>query len=256
MAKQNIEDIKPRLTGDKVATSCPEFWFPGPWIGGISLIIAPLILLTGILLRIEFHFFFPQQLQAFQNHPALIVSSYSCFVAGNILLWPAIISLSRLIGRKRPIWALWGGALVILGLFARTFNVGVDHLAFQLVRVQDLKLATKAIADSYGAFHITTALNGAILFGWIILAIGAYLTKTLPLFRAVALACMSALMMGVLKGSSLVSVIAVSGLCIAFIPLGINIIKGIEYTGNRTVIFWVLIVACVTGFLYFLGQQG
>jgi hypothetical protein len=48
-----------------------------------------------------------------------MVASYSCFVAGNILLCPGIITLSKLIGRKRPVWALWGGVLVILGLFAR-----------------------------------------------------------------------------------------------------------------------------------------
>ncbi|WP_230474397.1 hypothetical protein [Calidifontibacillus erzurumensis] len=34
------------------------FWFPGRWIGGLSLIIGPLLLLAAALLRIQFHFFF------------------------------------------------------------------------------------------------------------------------------------------------------------------------------------------------------
>ena len=255
MDSQKIKDVYP-ASRECNPQSGSWFWFPGPWVGGISLIVAPVVLLAAILLRIKFHFFFPQQLQAFLDHPRLMVASYSCFVAGNILLWPGIITLSRLIGRQRPVWALWGGVLVILGLFARTFNVGVDHLAFQLVRVQDLKLATKAVADSYGAFHITAALNGAILFGWIILAIGAYLSRTLSVFRAVALACMSALMMGVLKGSSPVSVIAVSGLCIALVPLGVRVLKEARYPDRRTVFLWMIIVLAAAGFLYFLGQQG
>ena len=113
----------------------------------------------------------------------------------------------------------------------------MDHLAFQLVRVQDLKLATKAVADFYSAFHITAALNGAILFGWVILTIGAYLSGTLSVFRAVVLACMATLMMGVLKGSSPVSIITVSGLCIALVPLGVRVLKEARHPDRRTVVY-------------------
>jgi hypothetical protein len=58
---------------------------------------------------------------------------------------------------------------------------------------------------SYGAFHAVSGLSGAIVFGWIILAIGAYLSGTLGRIRSIALALMSALMIGVLKGSSVTS---------------------------------------------------
>jgi hypothetical protein len=44
---------------------------------------------------------------------------------------------------RSPQLAFWGGLLVILGLFARTFHAGIDHLAYQIVNVQSLKLATK-----------------------------------------------------------------------------------------------------------------
>src|SRR5262249_40724744 len=133
-----------------------DFWFPGRWIGGVTMILGPILLLVGALLRIQFHFFFPQQLAAFAEHPILIVSSYNAFLAGNILLCPAIATLARLIGATRPGLALWGGTFVIFGLFARTFHAGIDHLAFQMVRVQSLEHATKAVADSYGAFHIVS----------------------------------------------------------------------------------------------------
>src|SRR5262249_44906794 len=58
-------------------------WFPGRWVSGVSMVLAPLLLLTGIVLRLQFHFFFPQQLTAFNEHPALITASYNLFLAGN-----------------------------------------------------------------------------------------------------------------------------------------------------------------------------
>ena len=233
-----------------------EFWFPGRWIGGMSMIVAPIVLLTGVLLRIQFYFFFPQQLSAFKDHPILMEASYNFFVAGNILMWPAIITLAREIGKKRNQLALWGGTFAILGLYARTFHGGVDHLAFQLVRVQGLNVATKAIADSYGGFNIIATLNGAILLGWIILAIGAYLSGTLGLLRSIALGLMSALMIGVLKGSSLVSVVAITGLCIALVPLGIKVLNDGLPPSYKAVASWLLIIIAVVAILYFLGQAG
>lgn len=231
-------------------------WFPGRWIGGVSLILAPLILLSGVLLRIRFHFFFPEQLSAFRDHPALMTASYSCFVAGNILLWPAIITLAGRIGRKKRQLALWGGTLVIFGLFARTFHGGVDHLAFQLVRVQGLETATSTVADAYGAFSIVATLNGAIMAGWILLALGAYLSGTFGWLRAVALGLMSLLMLGVLKGSSWVSVIATAGLCAAFVPFGVSVLKSGPKPGVKAIARWVLIVLAVIVLLYFFGQAG
>jgi hypothetical protein len=254
----NKETIHKILFSPRTANSSlqEEFWFPGRWVGGFSLLVAPLLLLSGVLLRIQYHFFFPQQLAAFVDHPSQMVSSYSLFLAGNILLWPAIVTLAHLIGATRPNWASWGGSMVIFGLFARTFHAGVDHLAFQLVRVLNLELATKTVASSYGAFHIVTTFNGLILFGWIILAIGAYLSGTLGLLRAIALGLMAALMMGVLKGSSVVSVVATTGLCVALVPLGIQVLRQPPRPGIWAMLTRFILLAMLVILLYFFGQAG
>jgi len=233
-----------------------DFWFPGRWVGGISMILAPILFLIGLLLRMQYHFFFPQQLQAFRDHSTLITTSYNFFIVGNILLCPAIITLVRIIGKKRSQLALWGGMFVILGLFARTFQGGVNHLAFQLVNIQGLELATKTIADSYGAFNIISTLNGTIMFGWLILAIGTYLSGTLGLFRSIALGLMAALMSGVLKGTSFFSIIAATGLCIALVPLGFEMLKDGPKPGFKAVVSWALIIIALITLLYFLGQAG
>ncbi|MFB5196718.1 hypothetical protein ACE198_17570 [Neobacillus sp. KR4-4] len=50
-----------------------NFWFPGRWIGGLSLIIGRLLLLAAALLRIQFHFFYDAQLAAYADHPVLFL---------------------------------------------------------------------------------------------------------------------------------------------------------------------------------------
>ena len=94
----------------------------------------------------------------------------------------------------------------MLGLFARTFHAGVDHLAFQLVAPLGLQPATAVIGKTYGAAHVVAALTLAIMFGWPVLAAGAWRAGVLPGWRALALASMAGLMLGVLKGSSWTSV--------------------------------------------------
>lgn len=247
------------MTAPELTVKCSQLekdWFPGRWVGGVSMVLAPVLLLAGILLRIPFHFFFPQQLAAFREHPTLISASYNLFLAGVIALWPAILTITKLIGVTKPGWALWGGAFVIFGLFARTFHAGADYLAFQIVRLEGVPAASKTVAGSYGAFHVVSVLNGLVLLGWIILALGAYLSGTLGLVRAIALGLMAALMMGVLKGSSATSVAAAAGLCMALVPLGIAVLRMPPTPPLRTVLRWASAMTGLFAAFFFLGQLG
>jgi hypothetical protein len=55
LAKNNPSQIAGReQTGE-------GFWLPGRWVGGITMILGPILLFAGTLLRIQFHFFFPQK---------------------------------------------------------------------------------------------------------------------------------------------------------------------------------------------------
>ncbi|MFD1547187.1 hypothetical protein [Nonomuraea guangzhouensis] len=197
--------------------------FPGRWPEGVSLVIAPVLMLAGVLLRLPYDAFFPRQLAAFAGDPALMTASYSCFAAGNVLLWPGVLGLVRRSPGSR--WVLWGGVMVMLGLFERAFHAGVSHLAFQLVSVQGLPAAERAVADSYGAFHVFASLSVALFFGWIVLAVGLWRAGTLDLVRAVALGLMSALPIGVLKGTGVMSIVATAGLCVALVPFGVKVLR-------------------------------
>lgn len=224
---------------------------PGRWVEGVGLLLGPLFLLAGVLTRVDVGGdFFPYQLAAYAREPERMVVSYSLFAVGVVLLWPAATAVARLCG---PGWGRWGLTLVVLGLFGRAFHLGVSHLAFQLVDVLGLARATKVVESTYGAFHVFKAVNVAIMGGWLVLAIGAFRAKALPIWRCVALALGLALPLGVLKGSSdPISFVAVAGLIVAMAPLGIRVLR--EGPAPR---WWAvgLVVAFIPA-AFWLGLQG
>jgi hypothetical protein len=178
-----------------------------------------------VLLRVDFDDFFPGQLAAFAAHPGRMTASYSAFAAGNVLLWPAVIALVRRAWASQPRWALWGGVMVMLGLFARAFHTGINHLIFQIAGAQGVGAGRKAVDGYYGAFHVLQPLSIAIFFGWVVLAVGVWRAGVLGIVRSLALASMSALPIGVLKGTGPMSIVATLGLCVALVPLGTRILK-------------------------------
>ncbi|MFI6813331.1 hypothetical protein ACIBG7_13015 [Nonomuraea sp. NPDC050328] len=198
---------------------------PGRWIEGTGLIAGPLLVATGVLLKLGHDAFFPAQLAAFADNPTQMTAAYSCLAAGIVLLCPAALAVARRIGRTHPRWAQWGLALTLAGLFARAFHAGVSHLAFQLVTVQGTSTAQQAVSAQYGSFHIFQTINLATMAGWIVLAAGAWRSGALSRVASVGLALMAAMPVGVLKGTGVMSIVAAAGLCVALIPLGVKILS-------------------------------
>ncbi|MEU0832356.1 hypothetical protein [Streptomyces sp. NPDC005969] len=230
--------------------------FPGRWVGGAAMVLAPLLMLTGALLRARFHFFYPDQLAAYAQHPTLMAAAYSLFAAGSVLLWPAVAVVATRIGARSAGWGLWGGLLVISGLFARAFHAGVDHLAFQLVRSQGVESAGQAVSAGYGAFHVFSALNLAIVAGWVVLALGAWRTRVLGPVRAVALGLAAALPLGVLKGTTPLSLVALAGLCGGLVPLGCALLRQGPRPSRAAVLRWVSLSLVTLGLMVLFGQAG
>ncbi|QFG23816.1 hypothetical protein [Actinomadura sp. WMMB 499] len=210
-----------------------------------SLIAGPVLLLTGVLLRARFPFFFPDQLAAYDGHPILVTASYSAFAAGTVVLCPAVLHLA---GLNRT--AALGGSLTIVGLFARTFHAGIDHLAFQLVDVQGRAAATAAVRDSYTGFHIFHYASFAIMLGWPLLALGAHRAGVLGAPRALALALAAALPLGVLKGTTPLSVAATTGLAAALVPLGVRTLLDAPRPSSRSLARAAALTAVLAGLAY------
>ncbi|MER6911293.1 hypothetical protein ABT354_06435 [Streptomyces sp. NPDC000594] len=233
-----------------------EVPFPGRWVGGVSLVVAPVLLGVGVLLRLPYPFFFPGQLAARVEHPGPIAVSYGAFAAGTVLLWPALAVLAARIGRRSPGAALWGGVLAVLGLFARTFHAGVDHLAFQFADRQGAEVAARFVGETYGAFHVFGVLNLAIMGGWPLLAVGAWRAGVLGPVRALALAATAVLPLGVLKGTTPLSVVAVAGLCLALVPLGVTVLRDGPAPGRATVLRWALVITASLVLMTLMGRAG
>jgi len=218
--------------------------------------LAPLLMLAGALLRVPVHFFYPDQLAAYGTSPLLMSAAYGLFAAGNVLLWPAVVVLAARIGARLPGWGLWGGVLAVSGLFARAFHAGVDHLAFQLVRAEGVDAATSVVSAGYGAFHVFSALNLAIVAGWVVLAVGAWRAGVLGPARAVALGLAAALPLGVLKGTTPMSLVALAGLSLALVPLGLSLLREPPRPGRAVTLRWIVTTALVLVLLVLLGQAG
>ncbi|NUT53159.1 MAG: hypothetical protein HOV94_38620 [Saccharothrix sp.] len=196
--------------------------FPGRWPAAAALVLGPVLLLVGTLLRWPVHYFYPQQLAAVAERPALMTSAHTAVIAGTVLLAPAVLALANRIGRTRPVLAAWAAALVLVGLFERTFHAGVDQAAHGLVRREGAAFATDLVSRSYQDVHLFSFLSFTILAGWLVLAFAAWRSGVLGPVRSAALALMCLLPLGVLKGTEVASVVAVAGLCAALIPEGVR----------------------------------
>ncbi|GII77944.1 hypothetical protein Sru01_29260 [Sphaerisporangium rufum] len=250
-----------RRAANAAAVRDHPYPFPGRWVGGVSLIAGPLLIMTGTILRSQFYFFVPYQLAAYSRHPALITAAYTCFAAGFVLLWPAVLTLAQRITATSPLWGLWGGCLVMVGLFTRVFQFGTDHLAFHLTDSLGLPAMLHGIDAYYTAWrdtlwHPFKTMSAPAFFGWVVLAIGAYRSGALGLGRAIALGLMSALALGTLKGTEIPqSFIAVGGLCVAFIPMGISLLRSGPPPTRRAMV-WIVILILVHILMTAFGPRG
>lgn len=146
---------------------------------------------------------------------------------------------------------------MIFGLFARAFHYGVNTFAFALVDSAGLDAATQAVSTYYTYPEwVASSLTMAVMLGWITLAIGCFLSRTLRLLPAIALALMSGLMIGVLKGSTWASAVQVGGLTVAFLPLGVTFLRGVSRPSKRAVLWTTPLVLLFTVGSIVLGQMG
>jgi hypothetical protein len=67
---------------------------------------------------------------------------------------------------------------------------------------------------------------------------------------------MSALMMGVLKGSSITSAVAASGLCVALVPLGFALLRTPPAPSRGKLLLGFAVGLALVAALFYFGQLG
>ncbi|HLU21009.1 MAG TPA: hypothetical protein VKZ77_00835 [Bacillaceae bacterium] len=98
-------------------------------------------------------------------------------------------------------------------------------------------------------------LNFSILCGWIVLALGAYLSRVFGRFRAVALGIMFAVALGILKGTNMTTIISLTGLSIALIPLGLQVVRSGDKPKLKTVFLYIILILLVLGSWLFMSNM-
>lgn len=212
-----------RRSSTEPAVTLPSL--PGTWISAASLIISPVLFLLGEVLRIGAAYPFSDQLSFYADHKGLMSISYGISALSLMLMWPGVLAVAHLIGRARPAWSVAGGTLAITGLLVNTFHEGMNLMAFRMVEELGTDTATGAVAGSYADPYLIYPLVFTDNLGWIVLAVGAYLSRTMGWLRSLGLLIMCAHVSGLLKGATALGVFYDVGLCAAFIPLGVSLLR-------------------------------
>jgi hypothetical protein len=217
--------------------------FPGRWIGGVTLILGPVVMCAGYLLRYlstataltpaqqawaeAQPFAAYGQLLAYASEPALLTLSYALFALGALLLFPAFVALAQRVGGGL---AFWGATLLVAGLFSRLYFAGADQTAFQLTEVIGLDQATNAIMKeyvdiSYGPWRVAVWASVGQYAGSLLLAVAAWRTGVFGTARASMLLLAGGTWMGVLKAASIPDALVTALLCVALVPLGVRMLR-------------------------------
>jgi hypothetical protein len=74
--------------------------------------------------------------------------------------------------------------------------------------------------------------------------------------RAIALGLMAALPLGVLKGTTPLSIVAVAGLAVALVPLGVRVLREGPAPRARAVVGWTAAVLATIAVMAVVGTLG
>ncbi|MBH5134659.1 hypothetical protein I3J14_31840 [Streptomyces sp. HB-N217] len=74
--------------------------------------------------------------------------------------------------------------------------------------------------------------------------------------RAAALGLTAALPLGVLKGTTPLSLVALAGLCAALVPLGLALLCEAPRPSRAAVLRWIPLTLVTLGLMVLLGQAG
>lgn len=215
-------------------------------ICGLSLTLAPLLWTTGLfvqwLARAQADltpenlseldaatFAAPMLLEVHARQPGLSTAGSALLLLGILLLVPATFALSRLAATRAPWSAALGGVLLTAGLMARTFYLGIDATAFNIVERLGTETATSLFLDGYGdlayAFwRIPVIASAGTILGSLLLAFGLFRSERWGLLRCLLILPAGWLGIGVLKEHE--PGFGGIALTLALLPSGIALLRG------------------------------
>lgn len=153
---------------------------------GLSMIFAPLLWLVSSALgpphRVSQHLADPLP------HIAAAPDRYLAFnlvgVLSLALLVPAVLGVAHLLRERRPILAVSGAALVLVGLLSSAVIHGIQLVQHQMIDVAaDREQMVALLQRVEGAIALKVILAGLLVglfFGWVILSTALLVTRVVP----------------------------------------------------------------------------
>lgn len=221
---------------------------PARLVGGVTLIMAPLLWTAGLAMQwfarhradltaAELHtleadlFAAPMLLAVHERQPGLSTAGWTLLTLGIILLVPAVWTLGSLVSVRAPWLGQIGATLMVAGLMARMFYLGVDATAFNLVERLGAATATPLAIDGYGElayafWRVPVIASVGTIVGSLVIAIAAFASGMWGTLRSLLILPAGWLGMGVLKEHE--PGIGGIALALALIPTGIVLLRGGE----------------------------
>ncbi|MDQ3642125.1 MAG: hypothetical protein M3450_11865 [Actinomycetota bacterium] len=114
-----------------------------------------------------------------------------------VLLIPAVLGVAQLLHRRRPLLALTGAGLVLVGILSSAVLHGVQLVQHQMIhpaadREQMVELLARLEAG-IGPKVMLVGLFVGLFLGWVILSAGLFTTRVVP--RAIPVAIFASLML-------------------------------------------------------------
>ncbi len=166
---------------------------------GLSMILAPLLWLASSALGPghEASRSLADMLPPIAADPDRFLASVVFGLLSLVLLIPAVLGVAQLLHRRRPLLALTGAGLVLVGILSSAVLHGVQLVQHQMIhpaadREQMVELLARLEAG-IGPKVMLVGLFVGLFLGWVILSAGLFTTRVVP--RAIPVAIFASLML-------------------------------------------------------------
>lgn len=220
-----VEDRDERAAA---ARRAGERGFPGPWVGGICLVVTPVIAVVSSAMAIgAYSESGPKLAAGLADHHARMVWALNLNLLGVMLALFVVAFLAQAISATHPRLGRAGGVLTLLGLLGPGFFLGIFWGASHIVDTPAHQRVAALLID--GSNKVPTTIDNisgvCLLAGFTVLGVGAARSGLLGRGRAAALAVTALIPFGFISGYMVISCLAFCGLAVAVLPLGVQVLR-------------------------------
>lgn len=199
----------------------------GRTLAGLSLIVAPLLLLAASIIGPDLSDETAERLQEIADNEGAYIAGGYLFLAAPFALIPGLIGLMRVLRGRRVTVGQVGAGLILIGGTATIAFFGFGVFEFEAAQpgldAGQMAQLSDNVDDSGLLVPLIVLFIGGLVLGSVLLAIGLWRQRAAPAWAALALG-LSAIV-NFLGEEKAISVIAFALLLIGLGPVGIRLLS-------------------------------